>query len=146
MKTKLYQDIKIIAHEFCFSQGLEVHSHICNYLENLLEKIPYPVKYEEEWNILELLKAYGVELAEESDSLCEKLFNYIKLVSQVCGIRIIITVNIKQYLTEEQIYELYKLAMYGKIQLVLVEFNMFSKIFDCEEVYILDNDSCIITY
>ena len=142
----MYQDIKIIAHEFCFSQGLEVHSHICNYLEDLLEKIPYPVKYEEEWNILELLKAYGVELAEESDSLCEKLFNYIKLVSQVCGIRIIITVNIKQYLTEEQIYELYKLAMYGKIQLVLVEFNMFSKIFDCEEIYILDNDSCIITY
>lgn len=146
VKTKLYQDIKIIAYEFCFSQGLEVHSHICNYLEDLLEKIPYPVKYEEEWNILELLKAYGVELAEESDSLCEKLFNYIKLVSQVCGIRIIITVNIKQYLTEEQIYELYKLAMYGKIQLVLVEFNMFSKIFDCEEIYILDDDSCIITY
>ena len=146
VKTKLYQDIKTIAQDFCFSQGLEVHSHICNYLEKLLERIPYPVKYEEEWNILELLKAYGVELEEESDSICEKLFNYIKLINQVCGIGIFITVNLKQYLTKEQISELYKLAMYSKIQLVLIEFNMLNEKLDCEEIYILDKDKCIITY
>ncbi|MGN0383627.1 MAG: type II-A CRISPR-associated protein Csn2 [Eubacterium sp.] len=146
VKTKLYQDIKTIAQDFCFSQGLEVHSHICNYLENLLERIPYPVKYEEEWNILELLKAYGVELVEECDSICEKLFNYIRIVNHVCGISIFITVNIKQYLTKEQIFELYKIAMYSKIQLVLIEFNMLNEKFDCEEIYILDKDSCIITY
>lgn len=146
VKTKLYQDIKTIAQDVCFSQGLEVHSHICNYLESLLERIPYPVKYEEEWNILELLKAYGVELVEECDSICEKLFNYIKLINQVCGISIFITVNLKQYLTDVQIRELYKLAMYSKIQLVLIEFNMFNEKYDCEEIYILDKDSCIITY
>ncbi len=146
VKTKLYQDIKTIAQDFCFSQGLEVHSHICNYLERLLERIPYPVKYEEEWNILELLKAYGVELEEESDSICEKLFNYIKLINQVCEIGIFITVNLKQYLTKEQISELYKLAMYSKIQLVLIEFNMLNEKLDCEEIYILDKDKCIITY
>lgn len=146
VKTKLFQDIKTIAQDFCFEQGLEVHSHICSYLESLLERIPYPVKYEEEWNILELLKAYGIELVEECDSICEKLFNYIKLINDVCGTDIFITVNIKQYLTEVQIYELYKLAMYSKIQLVLIEFNMFNKKYDCEEIYILDKDNCIITY
>lgn len=123
-----------------------MHSHICKYLENLLERIPYSVKYEEEWNILELLKAYGVELEEESTSICEKLFNYIKLINQVCGISIFITVNLKQYLTKEQISELYKLAMYSKIQLVLIEFNMLNEKLDCEEIYILDKDKCIITY
>lgn len=146
VKTKLFQDIKTIAQDFCFEPGLEVHSHICNYLESLLERIPYPVKYEEEWNILELLKAYGVELVEECDSICEKLFNYIKLINDVCGTDVFITVNIKQYLTEVQINELYKLAMYSKIQLVLIEFNMYNKKYDCEEIYILDKDNCIITY
>lgn len=146
VKTKLYQDIKTIAQDFCFSQGLEVHSQICKYLESLLERVPYPVKYEEEWNILELLKAYGVELVEECDNICEKLFNYIKLINHVCGTGIFITVNIKQYLTAEQIFELYKLAMYSKIQLVLIEFNMFHEKSDCEEIYILDKDRCIITY
>lgn len=146
VKTKLYNDIKSIAQDDYFSQGLEVHSHICNYLENLLERIPYPIKYKEEWNLLELLKAYSVELMEEDDDACEKLFNYIKLVNQVCGISIFILVNIKQYLTEEQIDELYKLAMYSKIQLVLIEFNMYNKKADCEEIYILDEDSCLIIY
>lgn len=146
VKMKLYQDIKTIAQDSCFSQGLEVHSHICNYLESLLEKIPYPIKYEEEWNILELLKAYGVELEEECDSICEKLYNYIKLMNQVCGINIFVIINLKQFLTEAQICELYKLAMYSKIQLVLLEFNIFSEKLDCEEIYILDKDGCIITY
>lgn len=145
VKTKMYQDLKTIAQDFCFEQGLELHSHICNYLECLLGRMPYPIKYDEEWNILELFKAYGVELAEESDSLCEKLFHYLKLINQVSGVNIFIILNIKQYLTEKQLFELYKLAMYSKIQLVLMEFNMSNNILDCEETYILDKDRCIIT-
>ncbi len=55
-------------------------------------------------------------------------------------------VNIKQYLTENEISELYKLAMYSKIQLVLIEFNMYGKKSEYEDIYIIDKDSCIITY
>lgn len=145
VKTKLYQDIKTIAQDYCFSQGLEVHSQICNYLENMLDKLPYPVKYDEDWDVSEILKAYNVELVEEYDNIFEKLYNYIKLVNNVCGTDIFIMVNIKQYLTDEQITELYKMAAYGKIQLVLIEFNMNNKR-DCEEIYILDRDDCVITY
>lgn len=146
VKTKLYQDIKAISQDVYFTQGLEIHSAICTYLENLFEKIPYPIKYEEEWNLTELLKAYGVELVEESDNLCEKLFNYIKLVSSVCNIDIFIIVNIKQYLSDDELYELYKLARYSKIQLLLIEFNMADKKSDFEDIYIIDKDGCIITY
>lgn len=145
VKTKLYQDIKTIAQDYCFSQGLEVHSQICNYLENMLDKLPYPVKYDEDWDVSEILKAYNVELVEEYDNIYEKLYNYIKLVNTVCGTDIFIMVNIKQYLTDDQITELYKMAAYGKIQLVLIEFSI-NNIRDCEELYILDNDDCIITY
>lgn len=145
VKTKLYQDIKTIAQDYCFSQGLEVHSQICNYLENMLDKLPYPVKYDEDWDVSEILKAYNVELVEEYDNIFEKLYNYIKLVNTVCGTEIFVMVNIKQYLTDDQITELYKMAAYGKIQLVLIEFSIDNKR-DCEELYILDNDDCIITY
>lgn len=146
VKNKLFQDIKVVAQDYCFAQGVELHSHICNYLETLFERIPYPVKYEEEWNLSEILKAYGVELEEECDDMCEKLINYLKLIKQVCGIDVFIILNIKQYLTEEQILELYKIAKYNKIQLVMIEFNMSGEKHDCEEIYILDKDGCIITY
>lgn len=146
MKNKLYQDIKCIAQDCLFLQGLEVHSCICNYLEALLGRIPYPIKYDEEWDVLEILKVYGVEFIEECDSICEKLFHYMKLVNQVCRMNIFILVNIKQYLTEEQVLELYKLSVYNKIQLVLIEFHMDGKKLDCEDIYIYDKDKCIITY
>lgn len=146
VKTKLHQDIKVIAQENFLPQGLELHSHICRYLESVLDKIPYPVRYDEEWDISELLKAYGVELAEDCDSIYEKLFNYIKLINQVCGTSIFFAVNLKQYLTERQICELYKMALYSKIQLVIIEFSMSDKKLDCEEIYIIDKDGCIITY
>ena len=146
VKNKLFQDIKVVAQDYCFAQGVELHSHICNYLETLFERIPYPVKYEEEWNLSEILKAYGVELEEECDDMCEKLINYLKLIKQECAIDVFINLNIKQYLTEEQILELYKIAKYNKIQLVMIEFNMSGEKHDCEEIYILDKDGCIITY
>lgn len=146
LKTKLYNEIGTIANDYFYSQGLELYSYICAYLENLLEKIPYPVKYKDEWNILELLKLYNIEIDEECNDICEKLFNYIKLMNQVCGIRIFIIVNLKQYLTENQLLELYKFIRYSKIQLVLIEFNMYNKKIGSEEIYILDKDDCIITY
>lgn len=146
VKTKLYQDIKEITQDNFFSQGLEVHSKICGFFEELFEKVPYPIQYEEDWNIIELLKAYGVQLEEAYDNLYEKIFDYISLVTHLCGIRIFIMINIKQYLSEEQLSELYKLAKYIKIQLVLIEFDVGKTRHDCEDVYILDKDCCIISY
>lgn len=146
VKTKLYQDMKIIAEESFYVQGLEVHSHICNYLEKLLEKIPYPIKYTEEWNLLEVFKIYNVELEEEGNGICEKLFHYINLTNQVCRINIFVAVNLKQYLSESQLLELYKLVRYSKINLILIEFGMHKPKYDCEEVYILDKDDCLIIY
>lgn len=146
VKNKLYLDLKNISQDYYYEWGLELNSKICNYIETLIEKMPYPIKYNEEWDIAEIFKSYNVELVEDYDSICEKLFNYIKLMNVVCGINIFIIVNIKQYLTEEQIKELYKFAMYSKLQLVLVEFNMINEKLPSEDIYIIDKDGCIISY
>lgn len=36
--------------------------------------------------------------------------------------------------------------MYSKIQLVLIEFNMYGEKSEYEDIYIIDKDGCIITY
>lgn len=145
-KTKLYHEMKMVTDDLMYSQGIEVHSHICNYLETLLEKIPYPITYENDWNVLELFKCYDVQLADESGDVSEKLFYYIKLMNQLCGVNLFIIVNLKQYLSEEQLMEFYKLGQYNKIQLVLIEFNVGDKKMACEDMYILDKDDCVIIY
>lgn len=146
VKAKLYQDMKETADDMLFVQGLELHSHICSYLEKLAEQFPYPITYKEEWNVVDLLKEYGVCLEENYQNICDKLFDYVKLINQICGIKIFVMVHMKQYLSENQLAELYKLAKYSKIHLVLIESEICDKKQFCEEIYILDKDNCIITY
>ncbi len=146
VKTKLYQEIKGIADEECYESGLELHSNICNYLEKILEKVPYPMEYTVLWDVDNLLKMYNVRLLEECDDLFEKLLSYIKMTNQICDIQLFLLVNIKQFLTEQQLSELYKMASYSKIQLVLIEFNIIGDRRAEEDVYILDKDDCIIEY
>lgn len=146
VKTRMYQDMKETADDMFFVQGLEVHSHICNYLEKLVEQFPYPITYKEEWNVVDLLREYGVGLEENYQNICDKLFNYIKFINQICGIKIFVMVHMKQYLSENQVVELYKLAKYSKIHLILIESMVCDKKQLCEEVYILDKDNCMITY
>lgn len=146
VKTKLIQDLRVIAEEYFYTQGLELYSSMCNFLENVLEKSAYPIQYKEEWNFSELFKMFNVELEEEYENGFDKLFNYVKLVNQVCATKIFVMLNVKQYLLEEQLVELYKLAQYSKIQLVLIEFNVSNPKLECEDVYVLDKDKCIIVY
>ena len=143
-KTRLYQDMKEVAQEEFFSESLEVHAHICNLLELLAEKLPYPIRYQDEWSISEVLKSYGIELVEEYEEPCEKLLNYINLVNAVCGTEVFILVNIKQYLNAYQVDELYKLCIYKKIRLILVEFSMEDEKKELEDIYIYDKDRCLI--
>lgn len=147
VKNKLYQDIKKVEEECLLSEGFGLHSYICRYIEKLFEQLPYPLKYKQEWNLMEILKAYDVELEEEYSLGCEKLFHYIKLMNEVCGINVFVALNLKKYLSKEQILELHKLVMYSKIYLVLIEFELpDADDFAGDNVYIIDEDRCIITY
>lgn len=144
--SKLFQEIEERADEEFYEEGLMLHSQISAYLEQLLEKLPYPTEYSSAWDLSNVLKMYGVRLSEDCEDQFDKLCSYIKLLSQICGTEIFILVNMKPFFTEKQISELYKMASYGKIHLVLIEFNAGSHRYSEEDTYILDSDGCIITY
>lgn len=144
--SKLFQEINAIADEEYYEDGLTLHSQISAYLERLLEKLPYPIEYSSTWDLNTVLKMYGVQLSEDCEDQFDKLCSYIKLLSQICGTEIFILVNMKPFFTEKQISELYKMASYGKIQLILIEFGVDSHRYSEEDTYILDSDGCIITY
>ena len=64
-------------------------------------------------------------------------------MSYICRCRILCLVNIKSYLNDSEIQQLYEMAFYNKMYLLLIEdFEKESK--DCEQVYIIDKDLCLI--
>lgn len=72
-------------------------------------------------NLMDLYKLYGVQLETDGSSTLEKLMDYIKIMSSLCGIHMMIFVNLKDYLSENQIKELYKTVFYYKMNLLLIE-------------------------
>lgn len=52
-------------------------------------------------------------------------------------------VNIKAYLNKQELMELYKVAFYNKINLLLIEMAE-GEVTGEEKVYIIDNDRCLI--
>ena len=76
-------------------------------------------------------------------SFSEKLAQYMKIMSELLGKKLLIFVNIRSYLENDQIRELMKNAVYNEISLLFIENTQrdFSK---DEKYYIIDKDSCEI--
>ena len=141
--SKLYQELKCLSDENLAIESANVNMNIINYIEKLLFMTPYPLTYKPENNVIDLFKIYDIKIYSIADTFLEKLVEYIKIMTQICHIHIFVFIGLKQYLSEKDIRKLYEFVFYEKINLLLIE-NHQSKKSDDENVFIIDNDLCII--
>ena len=145
IQNYLFQEMKSISDDFLFKEKESINSAIVNYLDNIEKRLPYPIRFDVELDAAALFKCYEVQLDFEPLSLLEKLLNYLQLEKMLCKTKLVILVNIKAYLEQSQIEELYKFAFYNKIQILLLE----SEEKGClpnEKYYIIDKDRCLIVH
>lgn len=140
---KLYQEIESQVQEQLVLETAEIHSKLISYLEEIVGKIAYPVTFDLEENVLGLMKTYNVRLETESITLLEKLVEYFELLHQLCRIEVIVCVNLKSYLSEAELRQLYEAMFYEKISLILLENTQREKV-EGERICIMDRDGCII--
>lgn len=69
-------------------------------------------------------------------SLLEKLTEYLKILALLRNIRLVVLVNLKDYLSSIQVKELYKTVFYYK-NVLLVESSQKERL-NCEDYHILD--------
>lgn len=142
--TKLYEELKIRIEETMIEETAELNSKIINYLEKITMEVPYITTFQFEYDIKGLFKLLSVELEDKGESLCENIINYLKVLNQLCKSKIFIFLNLKSFLSSSEIMSLYEFVFYNKINLVLIENNVYSRI-KGEETYIIDKDMCIIS-
>lgn len=143
ISSALFNELSEIGNEF-IEQKSELNTRIIELIDNIILKSSYlGIEYSIDFMWNDLFKMVGIKIDEEYDSLLSKLVEYMKIISKLCKIKILILVNIKAYLTIEEIEDLYINASYNKIQLVLIESYEKEKL-DGENVYIIDNDKCVI--
>lgn len=142
--NKIYQEINEAIEENFIVEKAEVNARLVQYIERILERIQYPLIIEPELDSVGMVKLFGVKIEESYSTLVERLIEYIKLLSQLCGYPVFVFVNIKMYLTKEEIRYLYESVFYSKVKLILIE--NIDRGFEKDEIgYIIDKDGCLIS-
>ena len=140
---KLFQELKNISIEDQYTEICELNSKIVQYLDDLNLKIPYPIQFHLELDVLDIYKVYGVQLDTAGIGMFERLLQYVKILKLLCGVQLLVFVNVKNYLSEIQVKELYKTAFYYKMNLLLVEAHQ-GKSLECEKNQLIDEDLCLL--
>lgn len=141
--TRLYQELKAQAEGIMQEKTVSLNSDILKYLEQLLTTLPYNLKFNCDLDITNLMKIYGVELENLFENLLESIVEYIKVLSQICNINTFVFVDIKHYLSKEEIKKFYEFAFYKKANIIIIEPVRTAR---CgkEKCWIIDKDLCII--
>ena len=114
-KKELSEQTKTISYE----DYTQLNADIVSFLDRLLDTVPYHMEFEMNPDVSTLLKAYSVKIQFEGVETAETLIDYLRVLSTVCSIHIVWILNLKQFLTKEQVLQLYEFCFYEKIYLII---------------------------
>ena len=120
--NKIYD---IIATNIEKNQDFEIERMILNLRNYIIEEInelPFEFVMKNELEIPEILKLYNLKIDEENyTSILERVEILINILSTLNIAKILIIPNLKLFLSEEELIELYKYSLYNNINLLLIE-------------------------
>lgn len=143
--TKLYKIMQEIAmDEEFYLETIEIKNRILKYLYDIEGKIEFDIFNEEEFDIISIFKATNVKFEIAELGFTEKFVEYIKMLSNLGEIKIFVLVNLKSFVSDEDLKEIYKYINYNKLNVLLIESIEANKFFDVERIHVIDNDLCEI--
>ena len=121
-----------------------IHAEIVLLLDYILRSSPYDgIEFNLELDWTELFKIYNVHFQEPEGELEQQITEYIKLLAHLTEVKVLCLVNIKSFVSEEGLEEIYQMAFYNKVQLILIEKVECERRPD-EKIFIIDRDECLI--
>lgn len=141
---KLYHKIiECMNHNEFYIMKNELYLNIIEYINKISFECNYTLDYSDDIDLKGLLKLFNVCIEDNSVSIVEMVNNYLKVCNELQEKKVYIFVNLKSFLSTEQIYSLYKNALYNKFYLILFE-NYDRISLENEKKIIIDKDGCII--
>ncbi|WP_338946574.1 type II-A CRISPR-associated protein Csn2 [Fusobacterium pseudoperiodonticum] len=140
--NKYYKELKNLSENEFFDETLEIKEALRNYVTKLIEN-EYSVKLEEDLDISQILKAFGIKFQRNEDLLLN-LFEWIKILNELLGYEIFFFINLENFLSNDELVEFSKFILYNKYRVVFLENFNRNKLFNDDNLIIIDNDLCEI--
>ena len=103
-----------------YDKLLKNYQHLYNLFSSSLDNIDLPIYIEEDVNIDNIIKLMNIKIKKE-DNILKNLFIFIEIITELQNYNLLVLVNLKQYLTKEELNEFYKYAIYNKVALLLID-------------------------
>ena len=143
IQNKLLAKLKEIAvDEEHYSLTNDIIGQNVVYIEKILEKVDYSLEYNTLPDINSFIKIFDIKLQPDYNSVLEKILEYLKVINRFLNINSFAFLNLKSYLTDEELELFYKDCFYSKYNLLLIESTVREHRFCCEKYRIIDKDLC----
>ena len=125
----------------------KITSYIREYFETLVFSNNIDLEYNDEIEANSLLKLGDFKIQFEESNYLEKLIKFLKVLVELCNIKVIFIVGLYRVFSVEEVEKIYKEVCLNKINIINIESEQQNtKKSDCynELVYIFDKDNCEI--
>lgn len=142
--TRLYSELEKIAYrEELFAQTQETFCNLQRYFSELEQISPYILRTGDSVEMISIFKALDVELEDYAENYLDRLDQYIKILAELLKRKLLVMVNIRSYLDDEQLTQLLNNAVYNEVNILLIE-SVQRKLIEGTLHYIIDFDGCEI--
>ena len=122
--SKIYE---LIEEKIVMNQDLEIDNKIFelrNYIVEEINELPFEFIMKDEIKIMDILKMYSLKIDSDNyNKLTEKIEFLIDIISTLKIAKILIIPNMKLFLTDEEVVEVYKYSLYNYVNLLIIERN-----------------------
>ena len=140
---KLYGQLsKYMSMDNMFIEKNEIIEQLYMYINKLSLISEYDILHNDRLEDKSIFKLIGLEI-ENDGCFDDMLINYMKVTNKLQGSKLYIFVNLKSFITSNDVLKMYKDIEYNKINVLLIE-NVDRKMVNGENKIIIDRDGCII--
>lgn len=141
--TKIMGEMQVIGETELYLEMTELNATIITFLDEINQRIPYPLTYSLNLDVQQILKSYAVKIDMQSESLSGRIVNYMRLGHQILGVRLFVFLHLRDYLSRDDLEKMYEMVAYEQISVLLLESRVADKL-PQERWWIIDADNCII--
>ena len=144
--TKVYATLQKQVEEDIIGYN-QLTSVIKRYFERLIFNNNLDLEQDEEIDVMALLKLGDFKIHFEERNYLEKIIKYMKVLIDLCGVKVIFLIGLHSIFNNNEIKQFYKEICLNKIKIVNIETQQFSDYSNKdykELIYIFDKDNCEI--
>lgn len=116
---------------------LKVYYKLCKLINKELSKLELSISISSDEGIENIIKMFKLRINQKED-LLDNLLLIIDLEVVLNSNKILCFMNLKQYLTKEELLEFYKYAVYNSVKIIMIESTKYDYLKDYENIIVID--------